>query len=84
MSLRWSTFDPPEVKFVTLVRTGASLSMHCLRTDVGMGSRTHDLLGESLMISLMKSTSTGLNSVRGSVSSSQNTLVVLLSTNFDL
>ena len=36
-------------RFVILVRTGASLSMHCLRTDVGMGSRAHDLLGDSLI-----------------------------------
>ena len=33
-------------RFVILVRTGASLSMHCLRIDVGTGSRTQDLLGD--------------------------------------
>ena len=38
-------------KLTMLVMTGARMWQHCLRTDIGIGSRLHCLFGLSLEIS---------------------------------
>ena len=58
--------------FTISVSTGAISSMQSFRTEDGIGSREHDLLGDDLIILLTSSTLTGRNSRNGTPS---NTLL---------